>query len=850
MPPPPDFPIRPGKRLGVFVLGALVCLSVELVSAAAAVPNRSVADRGVLTVGVTTDSYPYGFVTPDGKWSGYSSDLMDALGRTMKLKFRREVARSSELHRRFKAGDYDLLQAYSQSEDRESFADFSVPYLTLQGAVFVSRNGQIRSLEDFNGRKFANVGAGAISERFLRDRHLTPVLIAVSSAEEGLRLVNLGQVDGVFMAQLTAASLIERHDFSNVKLLGEPIPGYDIRHCFAVHEGDAELLARINEGLAILNRTGEFQQIYDRWFSRINGPLFTREQVISYVAATLAIALVAALWGFARQRALRKRLVGQAAELAGKEALLAALYDNIPMAICVIESSSDGWLVMAINRQAEPYFGLPPSSISGQLLDTLTLKPEWAVPLRDLLRRWPADGTMLREERKLTKQGKVLMFTLVSLPTGAPGRTRACVIVEDVSERRQLDEEVAQGRKLRAVGELVGGIAHEFNNLLTPVILKVDQIQLERAGDTLLRSELNVISSAARHAAELTRRLLTFGRKTISASEPASLHTVVNSVFILLRQTMDRRIQWVNDVSTELPPLFLNVTDLNQVILNLLINARDTLAEKLAGNPEGWSPRIQVEAANLPSASGSRSPFGPRAVPRSWLKLTVRDNGMGIPAEVRDRIFEPFFTTKEVGKGTGLGLATVWHLVTSIGGTIETESSADLGTAFHVMLPVWPATLTHEKSPIAALGTGPSATRVLVVEDEDSIGIVVCAVVNRAGHAAERFGDGAVAWRHLESHWQDYGLLIFDINMPGLTGIELARRVRGIGCTAPLIIMSGRLSSAELDSISEARVSRVLPKPFTMDELLSALRDSLPPAQGGSTDVPPGTGGLRTGIQS
>lgn len=701
MPSQPESSANSDSRLYRPSLVAVIFVLLCLVQLSAADLSRSLEARQPLKVGVSADSYPYGFVTPDGKWSGYSSDLMDAVGRTMNLQFTRVAARSSESHQRFKAGDYDLLQAYSQTEDRELFADFSVPYLTLQGAVFIARNSPVRTLQDFAGRKFAVVGAGSVAERFLRDHHLQPELVPVSSAEEGLRLVDLGRADGVFLSQLTAASLIEQLRFRNVKMLGSPIPGYDIRHCFAVRKGDAELLARLNEGLAILNRTGEFQVIYDRWFGRITGPLFTREQVIFYVAAALALGLAAALWGFLRQRALRKRIAGQASELMGKEALLDVLYNNIPMAISVIESTPYGHRVVAINQQAEAYYGLAWNRVSGQRLDQLVGASAWVTQLREILQRWPGEGTLLREEHPLSDQARLLMFTLVPLPSDRASHPRVCVLVEDISERRQLDDEIAQGRKLRAVGELVGGIAHEFNNLLTPVILKVDEIQADRAGDAPLRNELAVISTAARRAAELTRRLLTFGRKTESAPELVSLHSTVSAVFDLLRQTVDRRIVWINNVPADLPPLFLNLTDLSQVILNLLINARDTLAEKLGQPPDHWAPRIEVTAVALPPESGSRSPFTARATPASWQRLTVRDNGMGIPAEVQDRIFEPFFTTKEVGKGTGLGLATVWHLVTSFGGSIETESVAGTGTAFHIMLPVWSVPQQPPKTMVA-----------------------------------------------------------------------------------------------------------------------------------------------------
>jgi two-component system cell cycle sensor histidine kinase/response regulator CckA len=416
---------------------------------------------------------------------------------------------------------------------------------------------------------------------------------------------------------------------------------------------------------------------------------------------------------------------------------------------------------------------------------------------------------------------------LVPLPPGPAGNARVCVLVEDVSERRQLDEEVAQGRKLRAVGELVGGIAHEFNNLLTPVLLKLDEIEGEWPADLRLHRELDVVRQAARRAAELTRRLLTFGRRGGSEPEVLSLHKSVNSVFTLLKQTMDRRITWVNEVPPSLPPLYLNATDLSQILLNLLINARDTLMDRLASGGTDWEPCIRVEATLISQPPSTRSPLSGREAPVGWQRLTVRDNGMGISGEVQERVFEPFFTTKEVGQGTGLGLATVWHLVTSCGGSIELESTVGSGTAFHVLLPIYASDPAPELPRVMATSQVLPPTRVLIVEDDEQVGTIVCALIRRAGHSAERFSDGLVAWQHLERNYKDYGLLLLDVNMPGLTGIELARRVRSIGGSLPIIVMSGRLTSLELDALTESRVNRILPKPFEMDELSSAVRDCL-----------------------
>ena len=790
----------------------------------------SLAQREPLAVGATADSFPYSYTDEIGRAQGFAVDLLDATARVMNLRLRRVVVPGKIADDRFRQGDFDVMQSYSQAPDRDRYADFSVPYLTLQGTIFVQKRGSpIRGLADFDGRDFVIVGAGSVGETFFRDQNLHARLVHVGSSEEALALLEAGRCAGVFVSRLTALSVIERTGLKNVTMFGGPIADYDIRRCFAVHKGDAQLLARLNEGLAILHRTGEFDRIYRRWFGRFDAPLFSREQVVNYTAAMLGVAFLGALWGLLRQRALRHRIAGQAAQLAEKEALLQALYDNIPMAMCVLEAAPDGTRVLALNRQAATHCGLAARNAIGCRLADLDIEREWADHLAELLRRWPAVGGLFREERRLAAARKHVVFTLVPLAPGAAGHARLCVLAEDISERRELDEEIAQTRKLRAVGELVGGIAHEFNNLLTPVMLKAGEIQLDWAGDAPLQHEIGVIVRAVERAAELTRRLLTFGRKGESRVGEVRLETLVAGCCELLRQTVDRRIVWENAVPPNLPPLWFNATDLNQILLNLLINARDTLLEKLAQRPGEWTPCIRVEAAALPASAAMLTGANARRRLLGWQELSVRDNGLGITPAVRERIFEPFYTTKEVGKGTGLGLATVWHVVTEAGGRIEVDSVPGEGSRFRVLLPVWPAPEAAPSPAAVVPAAAVGAARVFLAEDETLVSEALAAVLRRAGHRVRQSDDGARAWEHLEAHLGDYDLLVFDVNMPGLDGIELTRRARAARYAGRVMIVSGRLSVADLQAIEQVGVDRVLAKPLSMEEFLDAVRSCLRP---------------------
>ena len=284
-----------------------------------------------------------------------------------------------------------------------------------------------------------------------------------------------------------------------------------------------------------------------------------------------------------------------------------------------------------------------------------------------------------------------------------------------------------------------------------------------------------MIAQAVRRTAELTRRLLTFGRKVDHKSEAIRLEAISRGCFDLLKNTIDRRISWETSIPPGLPPLLMNATDLNQVLLNLLLNARDALLERLAGkNPEGWAPKISIEAEQLPPTAfempkglGAKTLLG-------WQRLTVRDNGLGMPPDVIERIFEPFFTTKGAGKGTGLGLATAWHLVTDAGGRLNVESTLGVGSAFHVLLPVWPAVRgapAGGRAPWAgqalssAAGRGRGAGRQLGHRDPEA----------RRPPDPPSSRTALEAWKHLAENLGTYDLLIIDVNLPGSTASTSSR---------------------------------------------------------------------------
>jgi two-component system cell cycle sensor histidine kinase/response regulator CckA len=270
---------------------------------------------------------------------------------------------------------------------------------------------------------------------------------------------------------------------------------------------------------------------------------------------------------------------------------------------------------------------------------------------------------------------------------------------------------------------------------------------------------------------------------------------------------------------------------LTQILLNLIINARDALQQKLAEAPgEGWTPRIVVRATEKPPSARTPRPQNDQRELLGWQVLTVQDNGPGIPPSIRDRIFEPFFTTKDVGHGTGIGLATVWQLVTVAGGTITVESRVGEGTAFHVVLPrrQRQASMRPSSKPPPVIGEGPKL-RVFVAEDERLLARACVRSLVSLGHQVTHVKDGLDAWTAFEKGAGDtHDILLTDVNMPRMGGLDLIRRIRTTGFRGRVIVMSGRVDSVSSDTINTLQLDYVLAKPFNIDELLNAVADGRP----------------------
>jgi PAS domain S-box-containing protein len=389
------------------------------------------------------------------------------------------------------------------------------------------------------------------------------------------------------------------------------------------------------------------------------------------------------------------------------------------------------------------------------------------------------------------------------------------IMVEDITVRRDLENQLRQAQKMEAVGQLAGGVAHDFNNLLTTIIISTEMIHEQFPADSPLRAESDLVLRASKNAADLTRKLLTFGRRATLDLQPLLLAEAVEGLVTLARRVIPADIELVTRVRDLQAVVRADRTALEQVLMNLVTNARDAM-------PGGGTLAITVDRRSLDDDFRARHGWGEIG---DYATITVSDTGGGMDAETMRRVFEPFFTTKAIGSGTGLGMAMVWGLVKQQRGFVNVYSEPGEGTAVTIYLPV-AAGATAERL-VAHQGPVGGTETILVAEDEPYIRQTIQRVLSRHGYRVLLASDGLEALAQFEEHGRDIRLLISDVVMPHLGGVDLVAQLRERHPQIKVLLMSGYMGrDLERLQATDATIP-LLAKPWTVTDLLASVRTIL-----------------------
>jgi signal transduction histidine kinase/CheY-like chemotaxis protein len=386
----------------------------------------------------------------------------------------------------------------------------------------------------------------------------------------------------------------------------------------------------------------------------------------------------------------------------------------------------------------------------------------------------------------------------------------------DITERRQLEDQLRQSQKMEAIGRLAGGVAHDFNNLLTVISGYGHMIMRDLPHDDPLHSCVEEVLKAASRATSLTNQLLAFSRRQVIQPKILDLNALVANMDRMLRRVIGEHIELETVLSPGIGGVKADAGQLEQVIMNLAVNARDAMSE---------GGKLSIRTSNVDVRRSSRVHADVR--PGSYVKLTVADTGKGMDAEIMVHLFEPFYTSKETGKGTGLGLSTVYGIVKQSGGEIVVESEPGRGAIFNIYLPritdLTQRTPTTQGERSVRAGT----ETILLVEDEIGVRQLVREMLHRLGYKIHEASSGADAVRIFAQHQNTIDLLLTDVIMPQMSGRDLAERLKALQPSLKVLYISGYTDDMLAHhGVLESNVY-LLQKPFAPDELAKKLREVL-----------------------
>ena len=510
------------------------------------------------------------------------------------------------------------------------------------------------------------------------------------------------------------------------------------------------------------------------------------------------------------------------------EVRFARFFHNSPIAIAEVDA--EGRVVRANAMFARLFGGrederrhivdLVPEPARAPLQGALTAAVQGQAPSA------PLDIVLEREG------GRSARFYFASVEDGGAAREAAIVYVIETTEQRALEAQFAQSQKMQAVGQLAGGVAHDFNNVLTAIIGYSDLLLANARPTDPSFQDVMQIKQNANRAAGLVRQLLAFSRRQTLRPQVLRLGDVMSDLTMLLRRLLGETIKLEVKEGRDLWPVKADLNQFEQVIVNLAVNARDAM-------PAGGT--LAIRTANVSAAQAAS--YAEAGLPEAdHVLVEVADTGTGIPPDILDKIFEPFFSTKEVGKGTGLGLSTVYGIVKQTGGTLQVESEVGRGSVFRVFLPrhvpdaaeLAPRAPEPDAPAKAADLTGRGT--LLLVEDEEAVRAFAARALASRGYHVLEAGSGVEALEVMAQHPGEVELILSDVVMPEMDGPTLLKELRPSHPDIKVIFMSGYAEEAFAKNLPEGADFGFLPKPFTLKQLIEAVKASMGRSEPGRTE--------------
>ncbi|MDX2099153.1 MAG: response regulator [Leptolyngbyaceae cyanobacterium bins.59] len=496
-----------------------------------------------------------------------------------------------------------------------------------------------------------------------------------------------------------------------------------------------------------------------------------------------------------------------------REAQLQLITDALPVMISYIDRDH---CYRFVNRGYEDWFQRPRAAIQNQHLRDLMGDALYQELLPNL--NQAMEGHLVTFENALSREGHIHNFEITYIPHFDGEEVRGIyVLIQDVTERKQLERQLLRSQRMESLGTLASGIAHDLNNVLTPILMSVQLLSMKYQ-DQQSQQWLELLESNTKRGADLIRQVMSFVRGIEGKHILLQPEYLIWEIKQMVEETFPKSIKISTYVAPNLWAVSGDSTQLHQVLMNLCVNGRDAMPK--GGQLTLSAENLEIDAAFLQTH--------PEARIGSYIQLSIADTGAGIPPEIIDRIFEPFFTTKEPGKGTGLGLSTVSGIVRSHGGFITVSSELNQGTQFNVFLPAIAPLKSHQlEEETLPIGHGET---VLIVDDEAAIRSITQTSLEAHGYQTLTANDGVEAIALYMQHPKEIDLVIVDMMMPSMDGSLAIRALKAINPEVRIIAVSGLVASEVGSDVTDPNVLAFLPKPFTTKDLLTTLSEIAKPS--------------------
>ena len=810
----------------------LVCL----VSPAHAISSDESKKREV--VAVIPENFPPQYsIDKEGRPTGFAIDVMTEVARLAGLKVSYRVEKNfSIVVKSLQEGKADLIPNSGITPERLKNNDFTVPVETFSVVVFTRSSApEYGTLKQLSGKVVAVIKSN-VGEKIVRN---TPAIIPERYDHVEIALFDLlsGQVDALIYPKPVVLELARRARVEDkIKITGEPL--VEIKRGLRVRKGDP-LLATLTPAVEQFISSKKYQEIYEKWYGKPS-PFWTVRKVLLTSAALVTLLLVS--FFLYRYLLLQKINRRQTRIIHEKTVELKELVTELQ------RENEEKKNVENSLKEAQRIgkIGSWDFDVSAKTLywsdevysifeiDQNTFTPSYegflqAVHPQDRELVDNAYKTSLKnrlpyniEHRLLMADGRVKFVTeqCETFYDTDGNATRSVGTIQDITESKKLEEELAHAHKMEALGTLAGGIAHDFNNILTSIIgyaefLKED---LSLSNSTTAKNDITQIETAGNRAKELVKQILTFSRQGKETHVKIDPSTIISEALKLMRASLPATINISEKIDKHCGSIIANPINIHQVLINLCTNSLHAM--------EGEKGQLTVELTRVLLSQNDKiletgSPVGP------YIKLSVSDTGSGIDPDILGRIFDPFFTTKEVGKGTGMGLSQVHGIVQSCGGFIRVDTTPGQGCSFHLYFPVVENTLTNDVTQTndTPLPTGKES--ILVVDDEEPIAVMLKTILSRLGYKVESFTNSKTALEAIKEAPDSYDLIITDQTMPYIPGLELAQQILTIRPDIPIILCTGFSSVVSKQEAEAAGIREFLMKPVDRQVLVTIVRSLL-----------------------